>query len=913
MLFEGTVRSSGSGGNIASVTHPLSLSTRVHPNFVLRVASEPAAVLDMLSNGSAAAAAARTSAREAVLKNSIEPLCARLFELCRDGAVDTVRADVLQLKRDLFNMRPVPHGRAGEIFGAVDADLAAQVDAMLLECNTMRADRDRLGTIYEEEIRSGRNALLGRLDSDCIGIALQQANRLLYADLMRLRTDGPLTFKPKEIDQLFMALQNYVLRSALKTSPKSTLTMFAVGGWTSGAASTPLSLDFHALAFQRMPRLNEAVLAKLLETLRRDRSVWADHAVFELNGTVETYDDRICWRNLLIETDLSGISVGTQESRMELRRTRPIDLLLHQVNLLGADAFAIGALAGFLRACTPEPFRPVIEQLIADAVAKGLIRPKVRAGSQTNGLTGVKGLLAALTRDTVGRLGPAIAAVETELTRYAAARAIDQASAHGNLEASFARLQSAIGADPQAAGTDPLVQEDSRIDLPPLSLDIGHLEDIQDDLGLLIRAAPLYTNGWGGVRYWMADRFVATFGRLGVCTDIVGFLTPLFDEIMVTVSEPGSTVKPSGAQPLFNHSLARELRDQSHLFLTALDDQRRDNGTLDIDRHWLAQQIDALPDVIRDERRSHCINGQFLRTAADRRFVVNAIYPGNGRMISRFLADDPSSVSKVQEYLRDISLAGRYLAVPGVFGMNANFHPQHAGEELNLPPFPSDYEQADGTAIGALSLRYDETRHNIAVCDADAKPIDCFYFGILFSYRLPKMHFLIDALSGFSEAPPPIGRVLAARQQKPDQITCAPRITIGSVVAARASWSVPSDRLPRADAPPAEFFYRLLEWRDRHDLPREVYFSSTQLRSADGEGPSTMFKWRKPMFLDFHNPMTVRVLQRLLRKSRAAVFFTEALPARDDTIVRCAGAGHVSEMSFELSFVPRQRHHASVH
>ncbi|CAN5366042.1 hypothetical protein BH10PSE14_BH10PSE14_04070 [soil metagenome] len=913
MLSEGSIPSSGLGGNIALVTHPSSLTTRVHPNFVLRVASEPAGVLGLLSTGSAAAAAARTRATETALKKRIEPLCERLFELCHDDAIDKVRAGVLQLKRDLFNMRPVPQGRAREILGAVDADLAAQIDAILLECDTVRADRDGLAAIYEEEIRGGREALLQRLDADCIGVALQQANRQLYADLMRLRVEGPLAFKPKDVDQLFLALQNYVLRAALKTSPKSTLTMFAAGDWTSQAARTPLAFDFHALAFQRMPRLNEAVLAKLLETLLRDRAAWADHAVFELNGTVETSGDRICWRNLLIETDLSGVSIGTQESRMELRRTRPIDLLLHQVHLLGADAFAIGALAEALRACTPEPFRPVIEQLVADAVAKGLIGPKMRIGSQTDRLTCAKGLLAELTPETVGRLAPAITAVETELTRYAAARAVDQASAHGNLEISFARLESSIGADPQAASTDPLIQEDSRIDLPPLSLDVRHVEDIEDDLGLLIRAAPLYTSGWGGVRYWMADRFIATFGRSGVCTDIVGFLTPLFDEIMVAVSEPRSVATPPGAQPLFNHSLAHELRERSQLFLATLDDQREDNRTLDIDRHWLARQIDALPEVIRNERRSHCINGQFLRNAADQHFVVNAIYPGNGRMISRFLGDDPSSVSKVREYLRDISLAGRYLAVPGVFGMNANFHPQHAAGELYLPPFPSDYEQAATTAIDTLNLRYDETRHNIFVCDADADPIDCFYFGILFSYRLPKIHFLIDALSGFSEAPPPIGRVLAGRQQKREQITRAPRITIGSIVAARASWSAPCDQLPRADVPPAEFFYRLLEWRDRHDLPREVYFSSTQLRSTDGEGASTMFKWRKPMFLDFQNPMTVRVLQRLLRKSRAAVFFTEALPARDDTIVRSANAGHVSEMSFELSLVPRQRHHAAVH
>lgn len=913
MLSGGPLSSYVSGGNSALAAYPSSLSTRYHPNFVLRVASEPAGILDLLSTGASAAALARTNQAEASLKSRIEPLCERLFALCHDDAADKVRAGVIQLKRDLFNMRPIPRDRAAEILGAVDADLAVQLDAVLLECEAVRADRDRLGGIYDEEIRTGREALLERLDAPYISVALQQANRQLYADLMRLRADGPLKFKPKDVDQLFLALQNYVLRAALKTSPKSTLTMFAVGDWAIAPARMPLAFDFDFLAFQRMPRLNETVLAKLLDTLLRDRSAWADHAVFELNGTTEISSDQICWRNLLIETDLSGVSIGTQETRMELRRTRPIDLLLDQVGVLGAEAFAIGALADGLSARVPEPYRPGIDRLITDAVAKGLIGPKVQPGSQTDRLTCAKRLLADLTHETANRLGPAIEAVENELARYAAARGADQVSALGNLQASFAALESTIGADPQRTSADPLIQEDSRIDLPPLSLDVRHLEDIEDDLSLLIRAAPLYTNGWGGVRYWMADRFVEIFGRSGVCSDVVGFLTPLFDEIMVTVSEPRGAARPTGDQPLFNHSLAQDLRERSQRFLTTLDEQRHDNGTLNIDRNWLAQQIDTLPEVVRDERRSHCINGQFLRNAASQHFVVNAIYPGNGRMLSRFLGYDQPSVSTVREYLVDISLAGRYLAVPGVFGMNANFHPQHAAEELGLPPFPTDYEGADAIAIGALNLRYDETRHNIFVCDGDGNPIDCFYFGILFSYRLPKMHFLIDALSGFSEAPPPIGRVLAGQQQKGEQITFAPRIAIGSIVAARASWSVPSDQLPRADVPPAEFFYRLLNWRDRHGLPHEVYFSSTQLRSTDGEGASAMFKWRKPMFLNFQNPMTVRALQRLLRKSQAAVFFNEALPARDDTIVRSADAGHVSEMSFELSLVPRHRHHAAIH
>jgi hypothetical protein len=911
MPAEGSLPFSAAGAQAAEAARPSAPPALLHPNFVLRVAAEPAGVADALSTGAAAAALVRINAADAALRGRIDAVCEQLFAICKHVTSDKLRTDIIQLKRDLFNRRPLPRARAADTVGALDADLAARVDAVLLECEAMRAARNELGQIYDEEIRLGRQALLQRLDADHIGIAVQQANRQLYSDVMRLRTHGPQGFKPKDLDQLFLTLQNYVLRAALKTSPKSTLTMFGVGEWVSDAAGGPLLFDFDALTARRAPQLNDIVVTKLLTVLLRNRRAWADHAVFARNPSFQASADTISWRNLLMETDFSGVSIGTQECRVALRRTRPVDMLLQAIERLGPDAFALGDLAGGLGAQAPERFQPVIDQLITDAVAKGLIGPRMQLGSQAGRLNCAKQILPDLEPDTAGRLVGAIAAVEADLIAYGEAPARDQATALGNLQASFASFEAVIGSDAQAGAADPLIQEDSRIDGPALSLDIRNLREIENDLRLLIRAAPLYTGGWGGVRYWMADRFIARFGRSGVCTDVAEFLTPLFDDIMTTVSEPRSGARPADPQPLFNHGLAEELRVQSQRFLAAVSAQRDDTGHLDIDRQWLARQIDALPDAVRDERRSHCINGQFLPDTPGQSFVVNAIYPGNGRMISRFLHNEERAVAKLQSYLSDISLAGRHLAVPGTFGMNANFHPPHAKEELQLQPFPADYERAKAVTLDSLNLRYDETRHNIYLCDDARAPIDCFYFGILFSYRLPKMQFLIDALSGFSEAPPPIGRVLAGRQQSREQMTFAPRVTIGSLVAARASWSAPTEQLPRADVAPAEFFYRLLDWHTQNGLPREVYFSSTQIRSDDGG--TAMFKWRKPMFLDFENPMTVRTLQRLLRKSRAAVFFTEALPGRGDTIVRSGDARHVSEISFELSFVNRAAHHAALH
>jgi len=873
-----------------------------HPNFVLRIASEPASIVDRLSTGETAAALRRCEAAKSLVSVRVGIACERLRALCRDACSDHVRRDIIQLKRDLFNMRPIPRDHAADVLREVDFEFATEVDAIIIDIEAIRADQKRLESLYQEEIRSGQSALLDRLSAGHISFAVQQANTQLFADLTSLKARESRGLSPKEIDGLHLALQNYVLRSALKTSPKSTLTLFTTGNWKDRTDEGALRFDFSTLSFQRQPRMNDRLLSEVFEALLLNRAHWADSALFRLNSTLSIAEDRIVWRKVHSDPDPSSATTGTQQLHVELLRTKPIDLLVRAAQSLGNDGFAIGDLAARLHAQTPPRFRQAMDGVLAEAVGRGLISRVSRQGAQTDRLTWAKSVLGDLTTDTASRVAPAIEAISTGLARYAAAQLADQTEALTDLQVAFDNLAMTVGADHLAGAGGPLIQEDSRLETSPVLADVRHLNVIEDDLRLLIEAAPLYSHGWGSVRYWIAEKFIARFGSSGVCNDVAEFLTPLFDEILSSVATQPVDHRNAGLPPVFNHRLAKALQERSQSFLSTLDLQRGDVTTLNIDRHWLSQQIMSLPDACRAQGRSHCINGQFIQKDPAQRFVLNAVYPGNGRMLSRFLPHDEASVGKVRRYLRNITRAGRYYAVPGVFGMNANFHPQYADDELALPPFPPDYDTSNGISLELLRLRYDQARHNIYVCDAEGTPVDCFYFGILMAYRLPKLHFLLDALSGFSEAPIPIGRVLAARRPDQDQVTFVPRLVVGALVAARATWTAPHHLLPRADASASEFFFRLLAWREGKGLPREVYFNSTQTQVKTGEDEPLMFKWRKPMFLDFESPLTVRALQRLLRMSRAAVLFTEALPARDDTIVSVGDARYVSEISFEMSF-----------
>ena len=108
--------------------------------------------------------------------------------------------------------------------------------------------------------------------------------------------------------------------------------------------------------------------------------------------------------------------------------------------------------------------------------------------------------------------------------------------------------------------------------------------------------------------------------------------------------------------------------------------------------------------------------------------MINAIYPGNTRIMSRFIADDPGQMAETRAYLGRLA-GGEYAAIPGVFGFNVNLHPPLANMELGLPLRNEDFSSSSIVPLSELKIIYHEREARIILVNAEGEKSSRFILG----------------------------------------------------------------------------------------------------------------------------------------------------------------------------------------
>ena len=314
----------------------------------------------------------------------------------------------------------------------------------------------------------------------------------------------------------------------------------------------------------------------------------------------------------------------------------------------------------------------------------------------------------------------------------------------------------------------------------------------------------------------------------------------------------------------------------------------------------------ALPQALRRRSRSHCINAQLLCGSNDDRLMINAIYAGNTRIMSRFIADDPGHSAETRAYLGRLA-GGQYAAIPGVFGFNVNLHLPLADLELGLPLRTGDFGDSAIVPLNELRIVYDESEARIILVNAEGEKIEPFYFGMLNPRGLPALHRMLDWMSGAADNLLSVWAGLSSfGAEGTAELVVQPRITMGRLVLTRSAHIAPISSMPDSRNDEYRFFVEFQEFCSRWGIPRETFFRfhGGEVIDSGNEGKRQRApKWRKPMHLDAHNPVAVRTLQRALRRHEGGVEFAEALPAPDAGRVTVNGGKHVSELTFEIGLV----------
>lgn len=249
--------------------------------------------------------------------------------------------------------------------------------------------------------------------------------------------------------------------------------------------------------------------------------------------------------------------------------------------------------------------------------------------------------------------------------------------------------------------------------------------------------------------------------------------------------------------------------------------------------------------------------------------AVNELTGGFGRLYGRFLPYFSHTLThELNRKNRDVT-ATDYVLVEATDDHyhNANFHPQlldgailtpaghwsaDAGTKIPLNELTVSLSD-DGTE---LELWHRSARKRVQVVDMGFQASRSRLYSFLCLFRpVPELSLTLftSVVNQWYES-----------QQPAESVRIWPRIVLDSrLIIQRQTWWLPvgSDTTLSVDGDAFTFFRATYHWKQRHQLPDEVFVSLPGAPNADDH---------KPQYIRFDNPLLIDLFRRLVRKAAAA-------------------------------------------
>ncbi|MFJ4007444.1 lantibiotic dehydratase [Streptomyces sp. NPDC090023] len=881
----------------------------LHDRFMLRVAGLPAETVEVLRAPETADWAARTAAEE----DRLRALGARLSDplsAAVGGTEDAaLRRRLLALRRQVFNNRlpadlPAARDLASGLDGDTGADLTAWLDARL-RWEELRAEGE---TVLGGALARTRAALRGLTLDDRLRRGLLLASPTLEERLDAFAAD-PNPAPGKRARKMERSLLSYLYRTACKTSPFSTLTGVALGGFTEGGDLTEVG-D----AWTSHPRLNVVVLSRLAELIVADPARRADLPVAPASGW-KLDDDRVRYvrRAVTAGDDSAPVSFDAAQDRLFfLRRQGALDGMLTLLRdtegtLTHGDlrrwlATTTGAgeeEAGHYLAALRDLGMLQLPSLDTSVHSADPLRAFQRA---------LRGLGVAWADTVAARLdGPAEA-----VARYGAADVPTRRALLAGLRTELGSLQLDLGAG-RPVLPQTLLYEDVSAGTTSAPL-AQWAEPVVAPLRSIGRVLPAFDVALPQ-RLTLKGFFVARYGRGGRCEDLLRLVHDFHEDIFrqylqFTAAKDGYLPDGSHA-PEENWLGVPEITavDRARATLTARMRERwaelpDDTDEFVLDDATVDEMADALGTAAPVFRpQSHFL--QLARRDDGPLAVLNNSYGGLCFPFTRFTHCFDGSdglTGALREGLRSVPPPGAVLAevTAGAATTNLNLHGRLTDYEIVCPGETSTAPEEARLHLDDLYAVHDETEDRLLLrsrrLDREVVPV---YLGYLVPMVLPEIPRTLLLFSPTSRSVPDVWRGVPTGEAE-DGVTRRPRVRHHALVLQRRSWTAADGHLPlRAPGTAdADWYLGWHRWRVRHGLPARV-FATVHEETADGQG-AAWFGGSKPQYVDFESPLSLTALEGLLAGKRARTVFEEMLPAEDELHVTSPRGRHVAELAVEL-------------
>ncbi|EKE87549.1 lantibiotic dehydratase [Idiomarina xiamenensis] len=892
----------------------------LHPNYLLRVCGEPANLTLSLSDGQCQRHVDDILQLEHWLEANKEDYCGYV-ETCIKGLDDKAASNkLLKIKRNIFNCRPISTNLLADVEHVFDADSFRQVQDIVERINRLEQCRQELEQVYQNESDAISAQLNAVWQSKNLRHALSYSNPKIFEDLEALYQRPEKKIKRKKRRQLEAGLLRYASRSSLKTSPLSTFTPVFVGHWRTAKSSRDIELSGELThRMEVKASLFQAIMHSLLSDYQR---IKADFPI-KLNPSMQLVDGQIQLKRVVPEAGLNGRVWGTGEVDVKLNANQMIQCLFVAFQQLQQSEVLADELIAKVLTLAPKLEANVVDSYLAKLFDAQVFVVESGFYNQTELTTWAAQVLQRSSDAGAQQALAHLQQLEELLDEFPQLAAEQRLQSARRINDGIAAFADALQATPAAELQTPAFFENSYFVDDEVAVEQAFLEPFADDFKLLTELSVFFdvhqlaqTN--------FADFFVDRFGVDGECQDAAAFIDDFANRygagLPDFVADPSQLVKPSAITTEFKQAIAT-FTDYLLTQVFANDQQQRRVEQVQLDSAQLRQLLATVPAAIRERGASHSFLGQIAQADNQPLFVLNQVFSGHSGLLSRFfevLGSD--KINNIKDYLSAVSRDGESAEISGLFGFNANKHPQLTEQELQIPPFANNREETEKLALHQLTLVYDQLTHKVFFKSPTGRLLDCFYHGFLMPLLLPNLHRILTLLNmnGVLIYVLPILR--SGRFSTREDISLIPRVSVGNVVLIRKSYMVPRELLPSAELPEAEFFAALQRFIQERQLPQSGFVRVSPFDTNPGSTDSKLdwskldFKNMKPFYVDFRNPRLVQLLYIALNRNDYPIVISEPLPDVDDQHVTVQQQPHVAEFQFEITKKPgtfKGQHHST--
>jgi len=811
-----------------------------------------------------------------------------------------VRRILLELKRCIHKNR-IFKAKTAEAIPALPAPLSQSIAEWHALRLTLERQIAEARTSYDRKRSAARESLQELLQEPAFLNGMVLSSRDCFETTQRYIATPVAEHTGRLAKSEYSVLQ-YVTRAMTKTSPFSSFTSVAGGFWEPGDGQ---ALDLQAGGLQSLVRLNYLPLLRLYSGYIRQQPV-RERLPVRLNPAIRAGDERLELITLRDDPKKYPQTYGTAENGIQVPLTPPVRFVM---SILQRGPVSYRELVAALAQRSGSGKSDTAIRLINQLVDLGVLQVAVELSDQSPDL--VADLLSLVERgdDPVSReLAPHLRRLRDLQDGFDRLGAEERKHCLQAVAETLNLSLELVGAEP-FHGT--VLYEDTTIRTDRAVIHTVPWTGVVEQLGLFQQLQPLLDFQ---VRFQaaLAGRFAERYGVGGECDDVRPFLRESLSLFEDWIHDSGA--KPdqwrlgaadSAVQEL--NRLTRELyNDISRLMRTP-------EPTVDLPVERMRGYVDRIPEPFRSRWASNSVFCQPYMDGRRLRAVVNHMYTGMGQFLSRFLpALDEAVQVSVREHIADFFPTGAMaVELPGAFGFNANVRPPLAPYVLGYPGSPSARPAAETVPLAELRFVHDPEAHMVRIYHkGSGREVYLLYLGFLVPFALPPLlrTLAVMAGNGMTLFLPHVQVEASLSEAERKRIRTYPRAMLGDVVLARRSWYAPEEEKPTPDPNETDFEYfrRAHEWIARHGIPQQVFVQQipTQLlRQGFRTFDDAMVALRaKPQFIDFANPLLVRLLAKMNRDCPDhTLVVTEALPAMDRQMFTVGGQPFATELIVELN------------